>query len=99
MKRFAPDARPQGADVVDFRFQISDFRLISDFNLHSEFCILKSRYSERSASITSTRAARAAGNSDAMSAAAKSTAAAPRIGNAPGTFTSGIALPTRRASA
>ena len=44
-------------------------------------------YSERSACITSTREARAAGISDAPTAAAMSTAAALAIGSAPGTCT------------
>lgn len=43
------------------------------------------RYSGRSASITSTRAARLAGSSDATAAAPSSTAAEPITGSAPGT--------------
>ncbi len=46
-------------------------------------------HSERSACITSTRAARAAGSHDATTAAASSTKAERITGKAPGIFTSG----------
>src|ERR1700689_3791072 len=56
-------------------------------------------HSDRSASITSTRAARAAGSIDAATAAAINTSAAATTGSAPGIFTSCTQLPATRANA
>src|SRR5712672_4661336 len=55
-------------------------------------------HSERNACITSTRAARAAGSTDAIIATVISTNAETNTGNAPGILTSRIYLPAKRAS-
>jgi glycogen debranching enzyme GlgX len=55
-------------------------------------------HSERNACITSTRAARAAGSTDAITATAISTNAETNTGNAPGILTSRKYLPAKRAS-
>jgi len=55
-------------------------------------------HSERSACITSTRAARAAGSTDAITATAISTNAETNTGNAPGILTSRKYVPAKRAS-
>src|SRR6266851_2634158 len=57
----------------------------------------KNGHSERNACITSTRAARAAGSTDAISATAISTNAERATGNAPGISTSRKYLPAKRA--
>src|SRR5262249_30953509 len=58
----------------------------------------KTRHSDLSACITSTRAARAAGNMEATTATASSTTEATTTGKAPGICTSRKYLPARRAS-
>ena len=57
-----------------------------------------SSHSERNASITSTRAARAAGSTDAITATAISTNAETNTGKAPGILTSRKYLPAKRVS-
>src|SRR6202521_6343839 len=55
-------------------------------------------HSERNACITSPRAARAAGSTDAITATAISTNAETNTGNAPGIFMSGKYLSAKRAT-
>ena len=64
---------------------LADYALVGPKGSGLELVEQRSAYSDRSASITSTRDARVAGISDAITAAAISTAAAPASGTTPGT--------------